>query len=107
MFGGSGPCWGRTNLGDLCKFDTEKEVGTDGGREGGKSFFVFVVVFVFVFLAGGGAVFGIFSHMLIYPSLPPALLPSIPSFRNGVSCPCGDRCRRRATGSLCVCTNTG
>lgn len=25
MFGGSGPCWGRTNLGDLCKFDTEKE----------------------------------------------------------------------------------
>jgi len=35
MFGGSGPCWGRTNLGDLCKFDTEKEVARVGGREGG------------------------------------------------------------------------
>ena len=25
MFGGSGPSWGRTNLDDLCKFDTENE----------------------------------------------------------------------------------
>lgn len=36
MFGGSGPCWGRTNLGDLCKFDTEKEVGKGGRKERGR-----------------------------------------------------------------------